>query len=185
MLIRVAQIAGSPPLPPSGVPSIEQARETISAQDRIIDRFMRLRNAGDPAANLLLGPESAFPDHPVSEDEAERLQADHFLRQGLRITTIRRQEPFGMSGPPSLPSDQHYLLVTEGNVAAPTLTVQTARGLERSQRTMSNPDVEVVVREGRMVALRALLHRDPQIGDPSIVTPFPLPPGWPLETPPQ
>jgi hypothetical protein len=125
----------------------------------VVDRFRRLRNAGDPAAAGLLGPVLAFPDHPVRAEEAERLQADHFLRGDLRVREIRRQE-YGEAGASSLPSS-HYLLVTEGNVAAPALTVRTAKGVERSQRTMTNPDLVVEVRAGQVVGVRAQLHREP------------------------
>jgi hypothetical protein len=117
---------------------------------RICKEFRQLKNAGDPAAEALLGRVPAVPDAPVSEEEANRLQTDFFLRQPLEVLSVSSHQH----------GSDHFVLVTKGNVAAPTLPIQTRTGVETSQRTMSNPDLLVQVRDGKIYGLAARLHED-------------------------
>jgi hypothetical protein len=122
------------------------AEQSVTEAERVIDRFVRLTNAGDPAAADLLGPAPAVPKGPVSPGEVGRLQTDYFLREPVRVVS-------------ALPSPGgRFVLVVQGNVAAPTLEVRTPTGVERSQRTMTNPDLVVEVRDGKIHGVRAELH---------------------------
>ncbi len=137
--------AASPAVTGSG----EAASHKVTDEELLCQRFAKLHNAGDPAAAGLLGRVPEVPGAPVTSEEAGRLQADFFLRQPievLRVTPAR---------------GSHFVLVTRGNVAAPTLEERTATGIERSQRTMSNPDLVVEVRDGRIYGVRAQLHEGP------------------------
>jgi hypothetical protein len=94
------------------------------------------------------------PEQAVSPEEANRLQTDSFLRGDLRILEIRRER--GEKGSP-----QRYRLVTHGDVASQTLTIKTDKGTERSQRTMSHPDLIVEVGDdGKIYGVRAELHME-------------------------
>jgi hypothetical protein len=123
----------------------------VTAEDRVCDDFMQKRKAGDPAAASLL---TSLPvvdgTKPFSTAEAERTETDFFLQDpDLKVTDIRRTAENG------------YVFVTEGNVAAPRLQVKGADGKMRTeQRTMSNPDLYVEVRDGRIHGVRAELHHD-------------------------
>jgi hypothetical protein len=123
----------------------------LTEEELLCDRFARLHNAGDPAAAALLGRVPAVPDAPVTSQEVNRLQADYFLREPIEIRQVG----------PERGSRGRFVFVTKGNVAAPTLPEQTPTGVERSQRTMSNPDVVVEVRDGKIYGVRAELHVGP------------------------
>ncbi len=109
-------------------------------------RYQALKNAGDSAADALLVPMPTVPAKPVSPEEAERIQTECFLHQDIRILSIRADSP------------HRLVLTTKGNVSAPTLQVQTAKGVDRVQRTMANPDLIVEVRGGRIHGVRAEMH---------------------------
>jgi hypothetical protein len=130
----------------------------LTADEMLCDRFARLHNAGDPAAASLLGRVPVVPDGPLSSEEVNRWQADWFLREPVEILRVgpeRRSQgkPAGLTG--------RFVFVTKGNVAAPTLQERTPSGVERSQRTMSNPDLMVEVRDGKVYGVRAELHAGP------------------------
>jgi hypothetical protein len=109
--------------------------------------FVERKNAGDPKADDLLGPAPAVPDHPVSRADADRLETDFFLRQDFTIDHVRHGKSTGQ-----------LVLVAKGNVAAPRLEIQDGASLDSEQRTMSNPDLTVEVRGGRIVGVEARLH---------------------------
>lgn len=123
------------------------SRAPVAGDERVCTQFIQLKNAGDPAAVNLLGPAPAIPDGPVSRIAADRLQADIFLRQDVRIVGVGRDR-----------ATRGLVLFTSGNVSAPTLHVRTATGVETAQRTMSNPDLTVEVRDGRIYGVAASLH---------------------------
>jgi hypothetical protein len=135
-------------------PRVQTAPRLLTEEERLCERFARLKNAADPAADALLPPKPAWPEKPIDQEEADRLQADLFLRSVLRIESIRPE--------PGPAGTQRFALTTEGNVAAPALSVRTTdvKGdsrVERSQRTMSNPELIIEVRGGILHALRARL----------------------------
>jgi hypothetical protein len=112
-------------------------------------RFIEQKNAGDPAPAALLLPRPAWPEEAVAQEEADHLQADLFLREVPLIEGMRPEPGAG---------DARFILMTQGNVAAPPLSVRTANNnVERSQRTMTNPEIIVEIRDGKVRALRAQL----------------------------
>jgi hypothetical protein len=133
----------------SSEPSPAPVPRVMSDEERLCNRFAEIKNAGDPAANALLPPKPDWPEKAVGQREGDRLQADLFLREVVRIESVRAQR--GPAG------DTRFILATQGNVAAPPLSVRTAKDIERSQRTMTNPEIIVEVRGGTIHALRAQL----------------------------
>ena len=122
----------------------------VTDEEHICARFVRLKNADDPAAFELLGPAPAVPDGPVTKAQADRMQTDFFLRQDVHFTGVGRDKRTGA-----------LVLYAKGNVSAPTMPVQTANGVESAQRTMSNPDLTVEVRDGRICGVSSDLHLGP------------------------
>jgi hypothetical protein len=109
-------------------------------------RFADLRNAHDAGAEALLGPAAAVPKGPVTPEEAERIDADTFLRRDhLRIVDVRR-EPAG-----------RFLLVMRGGAAGEPLDIRSEGKVNHSQRVMSNPALVVEVRDGKIHGVRAQL----------------------------
>jgi hypothetical protein len=110
-------------------------------------RFADLRNAHDAGAEALLGPAVGVPADPVAPEQAERIDADTFLRRdNLRVVEVRRE---GSSG--------QYLLVMEGAAAGEPLQVRSGDKINRSQRVMTNPALVVEVRDGKIHGVRAQL----------------------------
>jgi hypothetical protein len=134
----------------STAPAADWQQEPDTAEERICARFIELKNAGHPVAFQMLGPAPAVPNGPVSQAEADGLQTDFFLRQDVRIVGVGRDRRSGA-----------LVLYTKGNVFAPTLQVKTATGAQTAQRTMSNPDLTVEVRDGRIYGVAAGLHVGP------------------------
>lgn len=157
VLVPVFFSVNSEPLPPqTGGPPPEPA--AVTDEHLLCVRFANLRNAKDPAADALLGRVPAVPDGPVSSEEVSRLQADYFLREPVEILRVGPERP--SRGKPASPTAR-FVLVTKGNVAAPTLQERTPTGVERSQRTLSNPDVVVEVRDCHIYGVGARLHEGP------------------------
>jgi hypothetical protein len=133
-----------------------------TAEDQLVDRFMRLKNAKDPEAEAMLGPAAVVPERPLRKAEAEALQAQVFLRDDLHVEEVLRYSDLaahqGEQG-----AATSYVLVTKGNVSAPRLSIwkdDKETEAESSQRTMSNPDIHVRVENGRIVPRRPELHTD-------------------------
>jgi hypothetical protein len=123
--------------------------DPVHAQPRSVGRhFMELKNAGDPRADDLLGPAPVIPDEPVSEAEADRLDAEVLLHGRLQIKDVRAED------------GSHLALAAQGSYSARPLQVQTASGVERSQRVLTNPDIIVEVRDGKLYGVRLQLHHD-------------------------
>jgi hypothetical protein len=117
----------------------------------VLRRFADLKNAGDAAANALLAPLPPPSQGSVPADEANRIQTAVFLRDNLRIDAVRPEHD--KKGPP------RFRLVTHGNVSAPTLRIQTDKGIDSVQRTMSHPDLIVEIDgEGKIHGVRAELN---------------------------
>ena len=142
---------GNPPDAPTGAhgpvaDATDWSQAPATEEEQVCVRFIRLRNAGDPA-DKLLGPAPVVPTAPVSKAEADRLQTDFFLRQDVRVVGAGHDKATGA-----------LVLYTKGNVSAPTLHVKTETGVETAQRTMANPDLVVEVRDGRIYGVAAHLH---------------------------
>jgi hypothetical protein len=131
-----------------------------SAEDRLIDAFVRGRRAGDRKALGLLGSPPVPAGPAVSEAEAEVLQADSFLRADLKIVEVWPGEPDGTGR--QKPAPGLYTLVTKGANVSPPLAVRVGdKVVPPSQRFMTNPDLVVEVRGGKIYAVRAELHMGP------------------------
>jgi hypothetical protein len=127
-----------------------QKWEVVTADDRVCDSFMQKRDAGDPGADDLLAAAPGIPGGAVTESEAEAIQTDCFLRDSnLQVVEIRKTQ---------VPN--RYCFVTKGNVAAPRLEVRRNNDTSSEQRTMTNPDLFLEVRDGKICGVRATLHRD-------------------------
>jgi hypothetical protein len=126
-----------------------------SADERVCENFINKRHAVGPAvADAMLGRVPVAPAGELTEDEAERLQTDFFLHDPeLEIIKLRPRD--------AKQKDAPLVLVTKGNVAAPRLAIRLKDGeLSSQQRTMSNPDVYVEVRDGKIYGVRSTLPRD-------------------------
>jgi hypothetical protein len=115
---------------------------------RLCEEFARLKKLGDPSAAQLLGRVPTPPATPVSEEDADSLQADYFLADSIEVLSVKT----------SPKHRNQFILVTKGNVSPPTLAVRTRKGIENSQRMLFNPDVLVEVRDGKIYGVAARLH---------------------------
>jgi hypothetical protein len=122
----------------------------------LLVEFRRLKNAGDPRADDLLAPAPPLPGTPVTEEEAERLDGQLFLRQPFKVIQVR-EEDTGLRG------KQRFVLVTEGSVKAPDgVTIRTADGTTRAHnRALLNPDFIVEVQDGKLHGVKVKVHEDP------------------------
>jgi hypothetical protein len=121
--------------------------------DPVCDQFMQLKNARDPAAAELLGPLPPVPADPVTEEEADRLDAEFVLHSPLQVVEVRADTSASADGKAA-----HCVLVVKGTFTCRPLRVVGAHGL--SQRYLVNPDLIVEVRDGKIYGLRAQLHTD-------------------------
>jgi hypothetical protein len=138
---------------------VPPAWEPKSDEDKLVDRFVKLRQKGDPAAFGLLANDPQFTDKPVPEADAERLHTDYFLRAGeLKIVAVYAGEPDGSGGQSAAP--HRYTLVTKGGVATPPHAIaQAGRTDPPSQRIVSNPELVLDVKGGKIVGVRTELPR--------------------------
>jgi hypothetical protein len=128
--------------------------EKEPAIDPTCEEFARLKNDGDPGANDLLSPMPAIPFEPVTEAEAARLDADIVLHRDFKVNRVT---PLPSTGS----GHRRYVLWLQGGLCSETFTVRTADGkLERGQRMLTNPDVIVEVRDGKIYGVKAMLHED-------------------------
>jgi hypothetical protein len=140
--------------PPADLLKPEEYRALAArtAEGKICLEFADWVNAGDAPPAGLLGPKPAVPTEPVAREEADRLDAEFILRQRYRVLEVRPHES-PKDGPP------RFLLVLKGSVASEHLQVRNPKGeIEPSQRALSNPDVIVEVRDGKIYGVRAQLH---------------------------
>jgi hypothetical protein len=148
LLLAVAPLACSPS------PQTAAALEP-SAEERLCHRFAELKNAGDAKADEFLGPAPVVPDKALPPEEAERLHAEFFLRGQYRIAEVYAETP-GASGP-----EARIVLVLKGSVDSPPIPTAGPKGVDRINRAMAHPDIIVEVRQNKIRAVRAQLHRDP------------------------
>jgi hypothetical protein len=121
--------------------------------DPLCERFAQLKNAGDPQAEELLGPLPPVPADPISDDEADRLDAEFLLHAKLQILGVWPEPgPAGQGQPP------RCRLALNGSYACRPLLID---GSPRpSQRVLVNPDLIVEVRDGKVCGVRVQLHRE-------------------------
>src|SRR5262249_42948225 len=114
----------------------------------VCQRFAKLRNAGDPEAEKMLGPGPEVPERPVTPAEAELLDAQAVLHQPCKIRAVK---PLAEKGPDGVP---HFDLLLSGSAAGLKLTTQTATGTDTGQRLLREPALTVEVRDGKLHAVR-------------------------------
>jgi hypothetical protein len=118
--------------------------------------FERLKNADDARANHLLGPLPSVPQEAVSEEEADRLDAEFILHGLVHITQLRAIRDGGTSDAKT----PRVLQAVQGFCSSERFLVQSPQGTERSQRILSNPDIIVEVRDGKLHGVQVQMHRD-------------------------
>jgi hypothetical protein len=110
-------------------------------------RFAALKNAREPGAERLLAPAPTVPPEAVTPEEADRIDAGAFLREGLLVLDVR---PVSRDQ-----STRPFLLVTKGSASSAPLRVRAGDKVDRIQRMVVNPNVLVEVRDGRIYPIRA------------------------------
>jgi hypothetical protein len=130
-----------------------KSKEDESSNLAVCRKFMRLKNAGDPAANDLLAGKPDVPEEPVSPEEAEQLDAAFMLRDDFTIAEVRRADGDA--------DGSRFVLVIKGGVGSERFSVQTLDGPESRYRAIGNPDILVEVKDGRIHGLKAQIHHDP------------------------
>jgi hypothetical protein len=127
----------------------------------LVDRFVQLRRDQDGRAWDLLDSSGPDANEPVTEAEAEAIQAATFLRSPeLTIVAVWHGEPTGTGKLRPVPN--RFTLVTQGGANGPPLRIREGdhiRGPER--RILVNPDIIVEVRDGKIRAVRPQLHEAP------------------------
>jgi hypothetical protein len=132
--------------------------EPTTKEDRLVDAFRKARNE-DAKSTLHLAPHPVFDDKPVSEAEWEALQASYILHRVRQVVAIRKGEP-GKSAD-WLDTRGRYTLTTRVGVATPKVAVKVGDRVEApSTLLITDPDIVVEVRWGKIHALRAESRRD-------------------------
>jgi hypothetical protein len=126
----------------------------------VLEEFAALKNRRDSRADALLAPLPEVPREPVSSTEAAQLDAQFILHNVYKVKGLVKLIP----PTPDLWPHPRFVLQLEGGVASEKYTVRTPEGkLEYGQRVLSNPDVVVEMRDGKIYGLYARLHQD--LGD--------------------
>jgi hypothetical protein len=123
-----------------------------SAEGKLCLQFIDEINAGKAPPAERLGPRPSVPDDPVTPEDAARLDAEFILRRSYRVEDVRPY-PAGPNGEP------RFLLVLKGGVDSEKMRVRTGEGqIEEGKRILSNPDVIVEVRDGKIYGIKAQVH---------------------------
>lgn len=120
------------------------------AGEQLCRQFLERKNAHDPQAGQLLAPLPPTPTEPVSEADAERLDAEAMLHQDVHILSVRRDD--------HEPAASRYVFALDGSVSAERLPVRAGDRTEMRQRSMWKPDIVVEVRDGVIHGVRPQLH---------------------------
>jgi hypothetical protein len=124
-------------------------------EESLIDRFARLHNDRDAAAVDLLGPPAVFDEELISEAEAERRVADFCLRSPLAFVEVLPGEPDGKA---QRPVKDRFTLVTKGAVRTSSLRTRAETGgVFAGHYQLTNPDVVVEIRGGKIVGVKTVL----------------------------
>jgi hypothetical protein len=129
-------------------------KEPTSEELDLCRRFMALKNAGDPAADKLLGPAPVIPKEAVSPEEADQLHAEFFLRGDYSVVKVR-PEKAEVGGP-----DARIILELKGAVSSPRIPQVGPSGTDIFNRAMAHPDIVVRVVDGKIRAVVAQMHED-------------------------
>jgi hypothetical protein len=118
----------------------------------LCQRFARMKEDRDPAADEMLAPAPAVSEDPVTPEEADRIDAATFLRADLSVRYVRADR--------SANDASRFVLVTKGAGAGPVLYVRSGGKVGRTQKVMTNPEVVVEVRDGKIYPIRARISLD-------------------------
>jgi hypothetical protein len=125
-----------------------------SRAEQLCRQFMALKNADDPRAEAFLTPRPTVPAEAVSQEEADRLDADIMLHQKLRVRDVYPLKSWWGG-------TRRCVLVVEGSLSSDRILVRTPTGTDASQRSVWSPDLIVEVRDGTIHGVRARLHEEP------------------------
>jgi hypothetical protein len=143
-------------LPPPSAKWAPPAWAPATEKENVLDRFVKLRNAGDPSAEQLLPRKEGLPEQPVPEAEWLRLSLDRALREpGLKVAHVCRGEPDGEGGLKDVPG--RWTLVTSGSFSGPPFSVREPDGRVsvNCQKHYSDSAVIVEVKGGKVHGVRA------------------------------
>jgi hypothetical protein len=124
-------------------------RSRVEPSPLLCQEFAQLKNANSPRANELLEDAPPVPTEPVSEAEAERLDAVYALHRDYRVVKVKPLE------------GNRFLLVVEGAFETEKLQVRTESGVALSQRALFSPGITVEVRDGKIRGVKVGLHDEP------------------------
>jgi hypothetical protein len=132
-----------------------KSRETtvqLPANDSLVQQFARLKNAGDNTANDLIAPGPDLSQTVIEEEDKPAFDAAFVLHEPSQIVEIIPDDPTALF--------PRFAFVLKGGFATPKVTIRNKNGLQAgSQRILSNPEVLVEVREGRIHPLKVGLPR--------------------------
>jgi hypothetical protein len=136
-----------------GCTASRQSGRDDDSDSSLCRRFATLKNAHDPDAETLLGPAVEVSQEPVTPEEAELIDIDTFLRHSdLQVLSVRRDS--------STPDAHRFVLVTKGGAAGRPLLVRSGDKVDPSQRVVTNPNLFVEVRDGKLYGIRARINLD-------------------------
>ncbi len=109
---------------------------------------MALKNAGDPAANDLLGTEPEVTSEAISAEEAAHIDTDTFLRGDLRMVDVLADRSA---------TGTRFLLITKGSGVGKTLYIRSGDKVNRVQRLVTDAALLVEVRNGKIHGVKTQL----------------------------
>lgn len=130
-------------------PKITVAPTKPDDRPQVVERFAALKNAHDPQAAELLGPPPSVPTEPITRAEADRLNAEFFLRVPLEVRSVVPTQQAG-----------RFVLRTQGEAQGPRLAVRAGNTVDQVQKTSFNPDIVVEVRDGIIYGIETRLRSD-------------------------
>ena len=89
----------------------------MSEEEQLVRQFAELKNAGNPRAHDLLGAAAEVPPESVSPEEAQRLDAEIFLRRDYRVKEVRPVDR-------TAAGSTAFVLVIDGNLMSEPMTVR-------------------------------------------------------------
>ncbi len=142
-------------LPPPSAKWQPPAWAPATEEEKVLDRFVKLRNAGDPAAEQFLPPKPVPSEQPVSEAEWVRQSLDLALREpGLKVAHVCRGEPDGKGGLKESPG--RWVLLTTGSFSGPPFSVREPDGRVsvNCQKHFTDTIAVVEVKGGKVCGVR-------------------------------
>lgn len=128
--------------------------------DNKVDAFIRQRGDNSTGGTALLAPDPRFDENtPVTQKEADAMHAGFFLHRCAKVIKVRSGEPDSESG--WLTTPNRYTLAVQVTGVTPQLRIKSGEKVDFPSRlSIVDPDIVVEIRDGKIFALRAELHRD-------------------------